>query len=332
MGVLSKVAVKAATQAAKSKPQKPLAQVMPPPRKVAEYRDPAAVVNADWQWSPMSEVYEKLGGLSAIPEHVLDFGRFMSEQAGRAASGGLSARDLIKAFTVTRSSIQRRAAEADLLRKAGLKLPEGVTGKVRPEGAFSEWLGTPAGQSYLDAAQRGQTDERAVADAVAGMRPFGKHNDLQEALQWAVKNLPGREGRASELIAAAREQTSPPADWRVFTKDIRGVGPSKSGFLASLIGRGDQPTLDARQIILNTGRPTREASPYLARKGGAGGVEGVERLSARQKALGLQLPPELEPYYQHLAHHSIWDKAGDEVTTHSDVVKAMREFAVGGRV
>jgi hypothetical protein len=317
MGVVSKLAVKGATKAAK---------------KAAPYADPPARVISDWQWRPLAEVQEALGGLSSVPEHVLDFGRFMAEQAGRAASSGLSARDLIKAFTVTRSSIQRRAAEAELLRKAGLQLPEGVSGKVRPEGAFSEWLGTPAGQSYLDAAQRGRIDERAVADAVTGMRPFGKHNDLQDALQWAAQNLPGREGQASDLIAAAREQASPPADWRVFTKDIRGVGPSKSGFLASLIGRGDQPTLDARQIILNTGRPTREASPYLARKGGAGGVEGVERLSARQKALRLKLPPELDPYYQHLAHHSIWDKAGDEVTTHSDVVKAMREFAVGGRV
>lgn len=330
MGVVSKLAVKAAKKGAATKTAPK--QVMPPPRKVAEYRDPAATVTADWQWSPMAEVYEKLGGLSAIPEHVVEFGRFMADQAGRAASGGLSARDLIKAFTVTRSSIQRRAAEADLLRKAGLKLPEGVSGKVRPEGAFSEWLGTPAGQAYLDAAQRGRVDERAVADAVSGMRPFGKHNDLQEALQWAAQNLPGREGRVSDLVAAAREMASAPDEWRVFTKDIRGVGPSKSGFLASLIGRGDQPTLDARQIILNTGKPTREASPYLARKGGKGGVEGVERLSARQKALDLALPPELQPYYQHLAHHAIWDKAGDEVTSHGDVVKAMREFAVGGRV
>jgi len=332
MGVLTKVAVKAATKAAKSKPQKPLAQVMPPPRKVAEYRDPTAVVNADWQWSPMSEVYEKLGGLSAIPEHVLDFGRFMADQAGRAASGGLSARDLIKAFTVTRASIQRQAVEADKLRRAGLQLPADVSGKVRPEGAFGEWLGTPAGQAYLDAAQYGRLSDNAIGDAVAQMKPFGKQNDLRKALEWAALNLPGRQSQVSDLVAAGREMASTPSDWRVFTKNVKGIGPSKSGFLASLLGRGDQPTLDARQIILNTGRPTKEASKYIARRGGLGGVEGVERLSARQSALDLALPEELRPYYQHLAHHSIWDKAGDEVTTHSDVVKAMREFAVGGRV
>ena len=58
----------------------------------------------------------------------------------------------------------------------------------------------------------------------------------------------------------------------------------------------------------------------------------MERLSARQEALNFALPEELRPYYQHLAHHAIWDKAGDEVTTHSDVVKAMKGFAIGGRV
>jgi hypothetical protein len=44
------------------------------------------------------------------------------------------------------------------------------------------------------------------------------------------------------------------------------------------------------------------------------------------------LPEELRPYYQHLAHHAIWDKAGDEITTHSDVVNAMKNFRVGGAV
>jgi hypothetical protein len=115
-------------------------------------------------------------------------------------------------------------------------------------------------------------------------------------------------------------------------KDVRGVGPSKAGFLASLMGRGDQPTLDARQIIEHTGRPTSEAQAYLRRKGGEGATEAVERLSARQQAMDLQLPEELKPYYQHLAHHAVWDKAADEVTTHEDVMNAMRGAAHGGAI
>lgn len=301
-----------------------------PPRAVPPYSDPEASVIGDWDWLPLEQVRERLGGLSAVPPHVLDFGKFMDEQALRAAAGQMTPRDLLKAFTVTRASIQRQATDAELLRRAGLQLPEDVTGKVRPEGAFGMWLGTPEGQAYLDAAQRGQLEEHAIESAVQGMSPFGKQNDLRDALTWAASNLPGREGRAAELIAAGREMASSPDEWRAFTKDIRGIGPSKSGFLASLLGRGDQPTLDARQIILNTGRPTREATRYLARRGGRGGVEGVERLAARQRALDLATPAELQPYYQHLAHHSIWDKAGDEVTTHSDVVDAMRNYKRGG--
>lgn len=312
--------------------KKPIAQVMPPPRQIVEYKDPASAVTEDWQWSPLSQVYEGLGGMSEIPPHVIDFGRFMDEQAARAGRQGLTPRDLIKAFTVTRASIQRQATDAENLRRAGLELPADVTGKVRPEGAFGEWLGTPAGQAYLDAAQYGRVPENAIGDAVERMRPFGKQNDLREALEWAAQNLPGRQSQVSDLVAAGREGLSTPADWRVFTKDVRGIGPSKSGFLASLLGRGDQPTLDARQIILNTGRPTKEASRYIARRGGLGGVEGVERLSARQTALDLALPDELRPYYQHLAHHAIWDKAGDETTTHSDVVNAMQKYRHGGLV
>lgn len=312
--------------------QKPVAQVFPPPRSVVEYTDPTATVNPEWDWAALPDVYEKLGGMSEIPPHVVDFGQFMDEQALRAANQGLTPRDLIKAFTVTRASIQRQATDAENLRRAGLQLPEGVTGKVRPEGAFGEWLGTPAGQAYLDAAQYGRLSENAIGDAVAQMKPFGKQNDLRDALEWAAINLPGRQSQVSDLVAAGREMASTPADWRVFTKDVRGIGPSKSGFLASLLGRGDQPTLDARQIILNTGRPTKEASKYIARRGGLGGVEGVDRLSARQAALDFALPEELRPYYQHLAHHAIWDKAGDEITTHSDVVNAMKNFRVGGAV
>jgi hypothetical protein len=163
------------------------------------------------------------------------------------------------------------------------------------------------------------------------MAPFGRHQtDIPDALTWAALNLPGKEKQVSELVHAARLMASTPEDWRAFTQNIRGVGPSKSGFLASLMGRGDQPTLDARQIILHTGRPTSEAAKYIAKKGGAGSVEAVNRLAARQNAMDLSLPDRLRPYYQHLAHHTVWDKAGDDETTHEDVVRAMHHAANGG--
>lgn len=296
------------------------------------YADPETKNLQDWQWRPLSEVQSKLGGLSEIPSHVLSFGQFMDHTAQRAAREGLRPRDLIKAYTITRASIQRQAINSDKLRAAGFDLPPNITGKIRPEGAFGEWLHSPAGQSYLDAAEKGQQHEAAIQNAAQVMKPFGKDNDLIDALRWAAGNLPGKEGQVSHLVAAGREKASTPDEWRAFTKGIRGIGPSKSGFVASLMGRGDQPTLDARQIILHTGNPAKEASRYVARKGGEGGVEAVNRLASRQEAMNLSLPEELSPYYQHLAHHAVWDKAGNEETTHQDVMRAMQHAATGGEI
>jgi hypothetical protein len=299
--------------------------------EVEGYQDPASRHISDWNWRPVEDVQESLGNLKEIPSHVEKFGDFMDNIAERAGRQGLTPRDLIKAYTITRSSIQRQAANVDKLRASGLDLPEGMTGKIRPEGAFGEWLHTPAGQAYLDAAEKGKVHQTAIRNAVQVMAPFGRHTtDIPDALTWAALNLPGKEKQVSELIHAGREMASSPEQWRAFTQHIRGVGPSKSGFLASLMGRGDQPTLDARQIILHTGRPSKEASKYIAKKGGAGGVEAVDRLAARQAAMNLSLPDRLKPYYQHLTHHAVWDKAGNDETTHEDVVRAMHHAASGG--
>lgn len=298
---------------------------------VGGYQDPETRYISDWNWRPVEDVQESLGNLKEIPSHVEKFGDFMDNIAKRAGGSGLTVRDLIKAYTITRSSIQRQAADVNKLRASGLVLPEDMTGKIRPEGAFGEWLHTPAGQAYLDAAEKGKIHQTAIQNAVKVMAPFGRHQtDIPDALTWAALNLPGKEKQVSELVHAGHLMASTPAEWREFTQNIRGVGPSKSGFLASLMGRGDQPTLDARQIILHTGRPTKEAGKYIAKKGGAGGVEAVDRLSARQSAMDLSLPDRLKPYYQHLTHHAVWDKAGGDETTHEDVVRAMHHAANGG--
>ena len=297
-----------------------------------EYQDPQSEVIKDWNWRPLSDVQSDLQ-LTEIPSHVQAFGKFMDETAAKASGKGLTPRDLIKAYTITRSSIQRQAVDSNRVRAAGLTLPDDVTGKIRPEGAFGEWLHSDMGQKYLRAAERGEVDPEAVRHAVQVMAPFGKHEkDIPDALIWAAQNLPGREKYISDLVARGRDMASTPEEWRGMTKDVRGIGPSKSGFVASLLGRGDQPTLDARQVILHTGRPTKEALPMIAKKGGKGGVEAVDRLAARQSAMGLTSPELLKPYYQHLAHHAVWDKAGNEETTHEDVMNAMRHAATGGAI
>jgi len=297
------------------------------------YRDPKTSAIEDWKWRPLKDVQAQLGDAKEIPSHVATFGRFMDDTANKAGTVGLTPRDLIKAYTITRASIQRGAVDSDKVRAAGLALPNHNEPKVRPEGAFGEWLHTPMGQRYLQHAERGIIDPHSISNAVQIMAPFGRHTtDIPDALQWAAKNLPGREGDVSRLVAQAQQGTSSPSEWRDFIQGVRGVGPSKAGFIASLLGRGDQPTLDARQIVLHTGNPSKQAAPYIARRSGLGGAEAVERLAARQRAMNLTTPEGLDPYYQHLAHHTIWDAVGNDQTTHSDVIHAMQHAATGGKI
>ena len=294
---------------------------------VSGYQDPTHPKMQGWDWQPLSKVREQLGGLPEIPSHVENFGAFMDETARRAATKGLTPRDLIKAYVITRASIQRRAQTADKVRQAGLALPPGVTGAVRPEGAMGEWLHTPMGQRFLDQAERGKVDEEAVADAQRVMKPFGL-NAESDALPWAVMHLAPRHKEVSDMVGRALTGQSKPEEWRAFAQNLRGIGTAKAGFVASMLGRGDQPTLDARQVVLQTGKPTSEAKKPLARAGYAA----VDRLAARQAALNPRMDPALEPFRQHLTHHAIWDRAGDEVTTHSDVINAMRNAKDGGRI
>ena len=291
------------------------------------YKDPESRKMAGWDWRPLGEVQEQLGDLREIPSHVVNFGQFMDETARRAATHGLTPRDLIKAYTITRSSIQRESRSADKARASGVPIPHDFTGNVRPEGAFGEWLHSPMGRRYLDAAEKGIVDHESIADAANVMKPFGLSTEAH-ALPWAAQNLPQHAAAVSDMVARAMQRKSSPEEWRHFVGGVHGIGSAKAGFMASLLGRGDQPTLDARQVVLHTGKPTSEAKKPLARAG----HEAVDRLAARQEAMGLKAPEGMEPYYQHLAHHAVWDKVGDEQTTHQDVINAMRHAATGGAI
>jgi hypothetical protein len=302
-------------------------------RLIEKYADPKSVSIEDWQWRPQEEVRGDLGGLSEVPPHVVDFGNFMAEQSGKAAKGQMSPRDLIKAYGITRSSIQRQAIPLATAEKYGLKLDQLGLDMVRPEGAFAEWMGTPAGQAYLDAAERGVVNNKAIKDLTDKFAPFGFQNTLGENLAWAADNLPQHSGYVPESIAAAREGAGSSSDWSNFVrKNLHGIDAAKAGFVGSMLGRGDLPTLDARQIVLQTGRPSKEGSRYMSRRNKLGSVEGVQRLSSRMADLNLSLPEELRPYYQHLAHHSVWDKTKGEANTHADLMNAMRNYAEGGLV
>lgn len=264
---------------------------------------------ADWKWRPPQDVRNEVG-LSEVPDYIQNvYGQFMKEQAGKAANHELGARDLIKAYGITRSSVNRGARNMN---------DDLAKGETRPEGYFAEWLLSPHGKAYLDDAENGVVNEAAIKDIRTRFAPFGMADTLAKDLKYAAESLSKVNGSTNEAIAGDKSA------WRAFAQDLNGIGPSKSGFIASLLGRGDIPTFDARQIKLHTGGSGKDASKYIKRGDGAGGDAAVDRLAKRQKDMGLSLSPELEPFYQHLTHHAVWDKTAGTTTTHDDLVRAMR--------
>jgi hypothetical protein len=277
----------------------------------------------DWEWRPSQQVIEEVG-LTEVPEYIQSgFGNFMAGQQKRAKAGNVGIRDLIKAYTITRSSVNRSGLPRETATKTGMKIPK-TEGLVRPEGAFSEWLGSKQGQNYLKAAERGEIDERAIADLQEKFAPFGMASVLANDMRWAVNNAPSLSDNLSEVIVGD------PQTYRNVSQQLQGIGPAKSGFMGSLIGRGDFPTLDARQLRLHTGAGGSEAAKYMRRQQGLGGEQAVGRLADRQQGMNLDIDPALDPFYQHLTHHAVWDKVANEQTTHDDIVRAMTGYAKGG--
>jgi len=275
----------------------------------------AAPSIADWAWRPLQDVSKDVG-LTAVPDYIQQgYGKFMQEQAGKASAGELGSRDLIKAYGITRSSVNRGAREVG---------DDIATGSARPEGYFSDWLMTPHGQAYLNDAQHGVVNDPAIADITQRFTPFGMADTLGKDLRYAATDL---SPRGADLNSAITGDT---AQWRDFAQSLNGIGPAKSGFIASMLGRGDLPTLDARQLVLQTGQPAKAASKFMRRGDGAGGDLAVDRLADRQSEMGLQIDPALAPFYQHLTHHAIWDSVGKSITTHDDVMRAMKLAGFGG--
>jgi hypothetical protein len=289
------------------------------------YRDPKTTKIEDWKWRPLEQVKAKLA-IAEVPDYIQKgFGGFMNEQAGRSQRGEMTPRDLIKAYTIAQSSIGRGGLSHGTATKTGMRLPN-TGGEVRPEGAFAEWLGSPEGQRYLDAAERGTADMTAIGDLQGKFAPFGKHNDQADKMVLAAKMAQLMGPDLNKALTGSADE------YRDYAEKMKGIAGAKSGFIGSLLGRGDLPTLDARQLALHALPASVGIGSIMNRGKGKGAREAVDRLSARQRAMRLALDPSLDPHYQHLAHHAVWDKASGTETTHDDLMRAMRGYAQGGDV
>jgi hypothetical protein len=256
-----------------------------------------------------------------LPPEVEDFGRFMLYQSSR----DLSPRDVVKAYTLTRSSIMRGAIFGQTLRQYFPEAPWSDDESVRPEDAFSYILQkTKAGQAYLNAAEKGQFDERAAVKICEMHAGYG-HSGLKDGvpdprqaasgLYWSLLNGAELAQKSREILGALRSPSK--ADWQALITQVPGIGAGKAGFVASLLGRGDIPTGDARELDL-----------WLQERGKAPSRKQmfrfIEQLTQRLQELQVGMPADLQPFYQHLVHHYLWDLAGGTHTTHADIMACLR--------
>lgn len=274
------------------------------------------------KWREISEVKREIG-LDRLPDHIVPFAEFMGTMATKASNGGLTVRDVIKAYTIARSSMNRGAVTTSKVVASGLRLPAAFTdAKIRPEGAFGYWLLSPTGQNYLNAAEVGIVDQAAIDDAVKVMAPFGTQNTLGKDLERAASgDLHSRLPALTAAIKKAADGGDAVQDWQAALDNLYGVREAKKGFLGSLLGFGQLPTFDARQINVNVEGDSKETTLRALTSTKARDVVGT--LAKRMDALSLTMDKKYAPFYQHLAHHAVWDAVGGTETTHEDVVESM---------
>jgi len=268
-------------------------------------------------------------GIKDLPEEVQHFGQFMLRQSKK----DLTALDVVKAYTITRSSVQRQAVKRETLSKNWPNNPwrgEPPDTLVRPEDIFAALLMSPTGERYLRAAKRGKFDAEA-ANVLARKLGGGMGNTFFLDLQFGAK---------LGTIFPEIEQTlrrGSKADWYNLTaKGVSGISAAKAGFWASFLGRGDLPTFDARELnywVTNVTKPKQVEAPATRVRNGVtewsvwskkkkdfvwvGGSTIVEptfklvqELGSRFRQMEVRVEPELRPFYEHLVHHAVWDKLG----------------------
>jgi hypothetical protein len=272
----------------------------------------------------LKRIEKRAGGpvpLDKLPEHIRPYAEFME----RAAKRKPTAREIAKAFVITRSSVQRQARTVPAVCKYSPEISRLVRemevsskDKIRPEDVMSRLLLSKDGQEYLELVSSGQWEypSRSAYSLSQQTRCFGFADTLQEDMEAAAKLA----AKSDEIATALR--TMSPEEWvRYVQKNIPGVSSAKAGFIAALLGRGDVPTFDARELKLWR----------KDRRTGADGVDvkPVDVMALRKKIASwkMDLEPRHEPFRQHLVHHALWDaypeKGPATRTTHSEVVRAM---------
>lgn len=329
--------------------------------------------------------------LSHLPPWIYPFASYMKNEAP-LAKGTLKPRDAIKAYLITKSSVQRGAIGLPKICAAfpGFTPREPGVTTARPEDVMAELLLSPLGKSFLDDAERGVFNEdaaRKIADSftcfglvypaagtdlsnpatlrktkqlfLADLRRaprlaaqtdawclgqkkraktfstkgqgtttalvrrecFGDEVQAKQAAERKCEGAPAGKCAWTTIppISAALTNPDPEVYFRWAQANLPGISSAKVGFFASLLGRGDIPTFDAREIKLWF--PEGEGAPKW---------EDVEELRDKIAEFPMKLPSAYEPFRSHLVHHALWDqfpaRKGDvpTQTSHEELVEAMQ--------
>lgn len=268
--------------------------------------------NPDIQYRPseirpraVKEVAEELG-LSEVTEGAKQFGYFMRDMKAK----GVTPRDVVKAYLITTSSINRRAVPTEKVATNWSDLVHDEP-DLRPEDAFAKLLGTPDGQRYLSAAVEGRFDEQAANAMLEKFKPFGLYNTQREYMRNAAENL---STVADAIVDAVGNM--PTEQYAEFVREnFKGISFGKVGFMSGMLGRGDLPTVDVRERKIWYG--DREVT-----------VDKRILLQVRDRLARLAIPltEDLKDYYQTIVHHAVWDRIEGTDTSHADIKTAMLQF------
>ncbi len=332
--------------------------------------------------------------LKTLPPWIFPFADYMRESSP-VAKGRITGRDVIKAYLLTKSSVQRGAISVPKVCKTfpGFKPRERGAKKARPEDVMAELLLSPLGKGFLDDAERGvfnreaaekiadsfacyglvypkagadlsdpvvlrKTKQLFLADLARAPRLaaqagawclaqtkrsktfsrdketgelrrgttsktvrrecFGTERQVEAAVARRCANVPKREKcawTAIKPITAALADPNPKAYYEWAQEYLPGIAAAKVGFFASLLGRGDIPTFDAREI--NLWFPEGKGTPKW---------RDVEELKEKIDDFPMELRPGDEPARAHLVHHALWDQFSPNptATTHEELVEAMQ--------
>lgn len=311
------------------KPKQPTAITGMTPQEAVEYFKKAKLVRPELA----QEILTK-----DVPEHLQPVADFIFRQRQKFLDGKMTVRDVAKAYIITVSSIQAGAIGVDAIKAStGQTFPEyatmrGKTGdiQIRPEDAVSAWLLTPDGKKALDSLeQTAKVDEKLWQPLIDLRQAYG--NNTLKTWAFSPKSKGVNLYKIEEMARLINQTGGNPRKLEAAVQRLVGIKDAKAGFIKHLLGFGDTPTVDAREInFWLTGSAdisslkTKGAEVARAAKDAGGKVRQyvVKRIGNQIKDLAKRYDMDVN-VGAHIVHHWLWDATSNEVTTHAVMMDAM---------